>query len=76
MFYVITARMIKRQVQSEIAQLLQEFPAVGVLGNYGLWTILEKPFLPQPKPGPERFTVCAADRYLHTVNEELVDLDH
>src|SRR6185437_244164 len=31
-FCAIIARMIKRQAQAEITELLEEFPAVGVLG--------------------------------------------
>jgi hypothetical protein len=32
MFYVVITRMIKRDDEAEIKQLLEEFPSVGVLG--------------------------------------------
>lgn len=51
--HVIIARMIKRRAESEIAQLLQEFPAVGVLGprQVGKTTLAETiaaAFMPRP----------------------------
>jgi len=53
MFYVIIARMIKRDAETEIKQLLEEFPAVGVLGprQVGKTTLAEAITASfQPKP--------------------------
>lgn len=52
-FYVIIARMIKRDAEAEIKQLLEEFPAVGVLGprQVGKTTLAEALTASfQPKP--------------------------